>query len=488
MIRAPSAAGIVVTSALVVCAGCNNTRDINYVGGGTTGPGGTTVGGGSGAGSGDGGPGAPSGNFFKADARYDAPPGTVLTTPGADATCAAQTIKAERLPLDLYFMMDASGSMLEKTAAGATKWDAVRAAMSSFLGDPQSAGLGVGLQYFPLLQPGVPADCTTDPPCGQYGPCDRLRTCYPAMKVTPCDTNAQCMKNQQCVLVGLCALQPNLACPATPGTLCSNNRNDVCQQIAGYCHGRDVCDVAAYAKPAVAVAPLPGAAAAMMASLSQKQPDGLTPTAPALSGAIQQALALEKANAGHRVAVVLATDGLPVSCMPTDINAIGMIADTANRGTPRVPTFVIGVFAQDEQMLASMNLNTLAQKGGTGQAFVINTGQNVTQQFVAALNSIRTTALACEYKIPAAMNAAQVDYGKVNVQFTSGAGQASVIGYAKDKASCNPTTGGWYYDVDPSTGGKPTTIIACDATCSKLKADANGRVDIVIGCKTVLIE
>ena len=80
-----------------------------------------------------------------------------------------------------------------------------------------------------------------------------------------------------------------------------------------------------------------------------------------------------------------------------------------------------------------------------------------------------------------------IDFDKVNVQVTSAGGTTSTIGHVKDKASCDPTRGGWTYDVDPATGQIPTTIIACDATCAQLMRDATARIDIVLGCQTIVI-
>jgi hypothetical protein len=101
---------------------------------------------------------------------------------------------------------------------------------------------------------------------------------------------------------------------------------------------------------------------------------------------------------------------------------------------------------------------------------------------------VRGPALACQYMLPApAADAGQLDYFSVNVQFTSGAGTAVTIGNVKDRASCSATKGGWYYDVDPSTGATPQTISICDASCQQLTADPVGRVDILLGCKTVIV-
>src|SRR5262249_4284811 len=91
-------------------------------------------------------------------------------------TCAADSITPTLIPLDLYVMMDSSSSMQETTTTGSTKWTAIRDAMSAFLNDPQSAGIGVGIGYFPVPNPGVPAQCTSNADCGAFGPC-QLKVC-----------------------------------------------------------------------------------------------------------------------------------------------------------------------------------------------------------------------------------------------------------------------------------------------------------------------
>jgi hypothetical protein len=408
-----------------------------------------------------------------------------------DAACAVATQTAQRVPLDLYIMMDSSGSMSATVAGNTTKWDAVRSALTAFLSDQDSAGLGVGLQYFPQLRAGVPAECETDNACVGFGPCDILRTCSASATITPCATNGDCRGMGMCVRLGACGVSPSYCSPAGPQYSCSAAANDGCIPIAGYCDGRDICDPAPYATPAVEVATLPGAATALINSLNQHMVDGLTPTAGALSGAIQHAQALARANPTHKVNVVLATDGLPSECTPVDIAGVGGIASiaaAAYAGMPAIATYVIGVFTQDEQADAQMNLDALAAAGGTGRAFVINTSQNVSQSFVDALNAVRSSGLACQYMLPAAMqDAGQIDYFSVNVQFTPSTGSAVTVGNVKSRASCSATQGGWYYDVDPSTGATPTSISICDTSCTQMKADPAGRVDILLGCKTIII-
>ena len=104
-----------------------------------------------------------------------------------------------------------------------------------------------------------------------------------------------------------------------------------------------------------------------------------------------------------------------------------------------------------------------------------------------ALNAIRTTGLSCEYAIPAPPpDGGTLDFFSVNVEFTSSANQTVTIGNVPNQAACNPTKGGWYYDVDPNAG-TPHTITICDTSCSQLRADSGGRVDILLGCKTEVI-
>jgi hypothetical protein len=184
----------------------------------------------------------------------------------------------------------------------------------------------------------------------------------------------------------------------------------------------------------------------------------------------------------RKQAVVLATDGLPTTCMPKDIGAVAALAAKAAAENPPIKTFVVGVFAPDEEDGARPNLNQLAQAGGTTSAQIVNTNTDVAKSFLAALDDIRRSALSCEYKMPSTPN-----YGNVNVQFTTGGGQVMVIGYVGEAGKCHATFGGWYYDVNPADG-TPTKILTCPRTCDILRSDNKGRFDINIGCKTIYIE
>ena len=74
-------------------------------------------------------------------------------TAGGD-NCAADSQTAMTVPLSIYVLLDQSGSM---TLEG-NRWAPVTAALKSFLAGSSLAGVGVGLQYFPLG-----ATTTSDP-------------------------------------------------------------------------------------------------------------------------------------------------------------------------------------------------------------------------------------------------------------------------------------------------------------------------------------
>jgi hypothetical protein len=403
-----------------------------------------------------------------------------------DAACAIQTARAERLPLDLYLMLDASYSMLDDVGGGGSKWEAVKLALDMFMRDPRAAGYGLGLQFFPLVRAEIPEDCFMDTTCAAFGPCLRVKTCSPG-PIKLCDSNRDCAINQACIPLGGCTQTVDYCAPA--GTLCvggaAGNR---CEEIPGYCLGRDRCEAADYATPAVPIAPLPGAATGLSTALMGRKPEGRTPLGPALAGALRHARDRMAANPQRRVAVVLASDGLPVVCAPADIAGVAALASTASKGTPAVPTFAVGVVAPADVVTATGNLKAIATAGGTTNPYVISaTSRNVPQEFLNALDAIRTTTLGCEYRLPAPA-AGTLDFTRVNVQYTAGNGQSRTIANVPDKAACDPARGGWYYDIAPGSapGARPSSIIVCDPTCGELRADQQGRVDIVLGCQTII--
>ncbi len=227
----------------------------------------------------------------------------------------------------------------------------------------------------------------------------------------------------------------------------------------------DQCNVSMYAAPAVAMRALPDSKS-FAAAMSANGPGGETPTLPALTGAIEYAQSVQKANPADKVAVVLVTDGDPNVCNST----IQAVATEASTASSTIPTFVIGIGN-------TANLDTIAQAGGTNNATIVSTNnaQQTAQDFQTALNAIRGKTLACEYQIPAPPQGQTFDESKVNVVYTPTSGTPETLTYNQ---SCAGGTG-WHYD-DPQN---PKKIILCSSTCDSVQ-QASGKIDIVLGCAT----
>jgi hypothetical protein len=380
-------------------------------------------------------------------------------------------------------MLDSSGSMTDLVGGTTTtKWDAITQALSTFFTDPNSAGVGVGLQHFPVNAVGVPESCTDSSQCpGLSGPCMTM-TC--SDHTGACNTDTDCLEGGQCVPAGQCG---NYTCIQF-GSPCEANGITCTALTSAPCYNADSCSDSDYATPLVEIAALNGASSALNAAIATISPIGATPTAPALGGAIEHAKAWAAANPTHTVVVLLATDGMPTECKVEDIPRIAQLAASAVASSPSIKTFAIGVFATtDIQSGAPTDLDQIASGGGTQSAFIIDTSQNnVEQAFLSALTSIRATKLACTYQLPTPSDAGALDFGQVNVDFTASTTSAAMtIPYTATLAACNKTTGGWYYDVEPSTAVTPTKVLMCPATCTMFGKNEGGEVDIRVGCQTV---
>ncbi|MBV8756788.1 MAG: VWA domain-containing protein [Deltaproteobacteria bacterium] len=340
--------------------------------------------------------------------------------------CATSIVKADKIPLDLYVMLDQSSSMSDSVSGGGTKWSTVTSALGTFLQQPGLDGVSVGIQYF-----GVPHGGAT---------CSSLS----------CQVDSDC---------GATACGPCVA--------------NVCVGFFGT--SGDSCTASDYATAAVEIAPLPGAASPLVSSMGMHSPTTGTPTSAALQGAVDHAKAWKQAHPSDAVVAVLATDGDPSEC-DTSLPNIDAIAAAALAGTPSIMTFVIGVGP------SLTSLNGIAAAGGTMQAFLVDTGGNVNQQFLDAMNAIRHAALGCVYQIPLPTDGAP-DYNAVNVVYQPMGGNAQTFPRVMDMASCPANGNGWYYD-NPAN---PTQIILCPASCTLVEADMTGEIDVTLGCATVIL-
>lgn len=91
--------------------------------------------------------------------------------------------------------------------------------------------------------------------------------------------------------------------------------------------------------------------------------------------------------------------------------------------------------------------------------------------------------IPCEYDIPEPPAGDELDFGRVNIRYTPGAGAEQVFPYVGTPDGADCSVGGWYYD----DYARPTRIILCPSTCTAIGADPAGRVDVELGCTSLLI-
>ncbi len=342
--------------------------------------------------------------------------------------CVGTSDKADPIPLDIFIMLDQSGSMLQDAGNQLTRWEMIQAAIGAFVDDDASAGIGIGINYFGQPDAAVPG-------CHQM----------------PCSIDTDC--------TGGCAV-------CLPSGVCEGPYNpDI-----------DSCDPQEYAWAEVPIAPLPGSADAIKTNIASHSPGTNTPTQPALEGAIDYAKAWAADHPDHVTVVAFATDGEPAEC-DLDPQHMSDAAAAGFSGSPSVQTFVIGVGP------AIAVLDAIAAAGGTEAAFHVDLDDMATEHFRAALNTIRGAAIDCTYLLPEPPDGMALDLDRVNVVYRPGDGSQSVdlLRY-EDEAACPDDGAGWYY----AGGTPPTQLVLCPATCESVTSDIGAEVDVVLGCETLV--
>lgn len=253
--------------------------------------------------------------------------------------------------LNLFLMIDASWSMNQCADSsvttgdvcmtGPTRWSVMSQALIAFVQDPEAAGLGVTLRFFPSDRP-----------------------------VAGCD-------GYQVQAFGGAGTGFDLGAGGAAGTTAN-------------------CDATACAAPLVELGRLTSAAApadtqeaslvsALQASTppaALPNPNPATPTSAALAGAAMWAKHYQIDHPTESTSIVLVTDGEPQGC-DTNANHIAEIAQDAYL-TSAVRTFVLGFGGVDQIVL-----DAFAAGGGTHQAFSLGDGTDVTTKLLAALKAIR---------------------------------------------------------------------------------------------------
>jgi hypothetical protein len=246
------------------------------------------------------------------------------------------------------------------------------------------------------------------------------------------------------------------------------------------------CSIDACSQPLVPIAPLTADPApqdmqegSLVTALMTAMPGGRmgmngggTPLSAALGGAEQWAGAYQMAHPDEKTVVILMTDGEPNGC-DENIANIAALAATALQ-TNNVLTYAIGLQGSNQ-----MQMDQIAQAGGTMNAFFIGAGTMAQTDLLMALTAIRGRSLSCDFPVPAPKPGEMLDPTRVNVTFTPGGGTSITLGQVPNAAACS-TSSAWYYD-NPTS---PTRIFLCPSACDTVRADTNAKLEILLGCKT----
>ena len=234
-------------------------------------------------------------------------------------------------------------------------------------------------------------------------------------------------------------------------------------------------------------------AASLVGDLASVKPPNkgyVTPTTPAMRGALDFARALKQQVNGERVALLFATDGQPRDCgngyqpdfgYPND--DMGPASEAAHQAAANdsISTYVIGLDTPGENLTA--NLTALAQAAGTSPPALISIDDpaQAATQLKDALNAVRGKALGCELIVPAPAPGKTLDPQKVNVVYRPGDGSESrILPYSPECADKN----GWFYD----NAADPTRITLCESSCAIAQDDPEGKLEVVLGCETKSVD
>ncbi|XYI01697.1 vWA domain-containing protein [Sorangium sp. So ce1128] len=247
-----------------------------------------------------------------------------------------------------------------------------------------------------------------------------------------------------------------------------------------------MCVADTYSTPDVPMTPLPSPAFGAAIDAVTPPNDNSwrigTPTAFAMEGTIAFVEAERQQNSG-KYAIVLVTDGYPELCNggANSIEAVVERVEAARASD--IATFVVGVDNPPvEGAPASLaNLHQIAAAGGTGEAFILDTGNaaETSAAFKAAIEEIRGAAVSCTIPIPPAPDGRSFDKQKVNVTYTSATTSTpTTLGYDQSCAA----ESAWRYD-DPVN---PTAIVLCDGTCAAVQAQFEVSLGVDFTCEDVI--
>jgi hypothetical protein len=243
-----------------------------------------------------------------------------------------------------------------------------------------------------------------------------------------------------------------------------------------------MCTAGVYSTPSVPMTALPSPLfSSAIESVTPKGDDDWrmgTPTVAVMQG-LQTAVGKERTSKPGRYAIVLVTDGYPQLC--DGQNEVRLVsAESAKALKAQLPTYVIGVAnPKDEGPENVTGMHEIAKAGGTGSAFIIDTGDATATAtaFTNAIAKIRTAAVSCSVAIPTSSERA-FDKSRVTVHYNGQKGATTLTYDATCKAS-----NAWHYD----SVTDPKQIELCASTCDAVRADPTAQLEVGFACKSVIV-
>ncbi len=493
-------------------------------------------------------PGAGPGFVIGADDLPSSPnalPGNETTGSG----CLGETRQAEAIGLDMFVMLDLSGSMLDplpnqaSVASPTTKWDAVRAALESFVQAPETSDIGIGLQYFPQANSGVPFACEQNEDCGGGGSCTSSLCVTPAVlqvadgdgsweftrvageSGTVCSGDVDCSSaGGSCRrMLGACVFPPGTVAARPEGHFVNASASPEASFVTALCSSDDDC------------LGVPGSRCEIV-GLCSRAPVQCASSAGCPSGAGEcqafpytcsnytscdaaryAAPAVDISSSESRSAEIIASLAaqVPAGATPTGPALSGALEHAQLWAEQHPERQVVTVLATDGfptvcQPLELPELAGLASAALSGarsvRTFVIGVfgdldadGQQRLDAIASAGGSDRAlvvdTASSLAVDFLAALNVirstavscdfqldsdAGLNFDRVNLRVRDEAGGTRSLLNVGDASACG-SGDGWYYVRDAA--GAPAQLSVCPATCTAFQGE-RARVDLEIGCAT----
>jgi hypothetical protein len=340
---------------------------------------------------------------------------------------------AQDMGLDLYFIIDHSGSVEDEWVSLSLGLAEVFKLGVSHPGDEPAefAGIGVGFGLYPTTP--IPQSC--------------IDACASAPQ------NCDCLRACDCEY-----------CRCNPFSVCE------CREWPTSCDDDEY-------QPTVTITPLSdGKHKQELEQLTP--PRGLPALRPALLASLRIREEWESAHPRRRITQVLVgASPLEDWACDSDSSEIEEVLGGAN--TPK--TYVVAVNRSSDT-----DYDRLALAGRTEfvRRIRISSGgppsPPPTEVLPELVRSIREAEGRCEYLVPNGT----VAYDNLNLAAKS---SGALFPRVPDSAACARNPQGWYYD--PPLPGRPTRMIACDGACKTLHGPTGrekATVSIQVGCPTVL--